>query len=65
MDPAEAANLARQGRSFQDDRVVFSVNRVWVDGTEPKMDVTVERVSLGYRNETIEVDVTKNQGEGA
>ncbi len=45
--------------------MVFSVNRVWVDGTEPKMDVTVERVSLGYRNETIEVDVTKNQGEGA
>lgn len=65
MDPAEAANLARQGRSFQDDRVVFSVNRVWIDGTEPKMDVTVEKVSLGYRNETIEVDVTKNQGEGA
>lgn len=41
MDPAEAANLSRQGRLFQDDRVVFSVNRVWIDGTEPKMDVTV------------------------
>lgn len=64
MDAQEAANMARQGRDFRDDLVVFSVNRVWVEGDQPKMDVTVERVRLGYRNETIEVDLTK-QGVGA
>ena len=59
MDAQEAANLSRQGRDFKDDLVVFTVNRVWVEGDQPKMDVTVERVRLGYRNETIEVDLTK------
>lgn len=65
MDSAEAANLARQGRDARDDLVVFTVNRVWVENTVPKMDVTVERVRVGYRNETIEVDLTKKQGAGA
>ncbi|HEL5613973.1 TPA: hypothetical protein ACOEBE_001204 [Stenotrophomonas maltophilia] len=62
MDAQEAANLARQGRSYRDDLVVFSVNRVWVDGTVPKMDVTIEKVRLGYRDETIDVDLTHKQG---
>jgi len=62
MDSAEAANLARQGRDARDDLVVFTVNRVWVENTVPKMDVTVERVRIGYSNETIEVDLTKKQG---
>ncbi len=65
MDSAEAANLARQGRDARDDLVVFTVNRVWVENKVPKMDVTVERVRVGYRNETIEVDLTNKQGEGA
>lgn len=65
MDAAEAANLARQGRDARGDLVVFTVNRVWVENTVPKMDVTVERVRIGYRNETIEVDLTKKQGAGA
>ncbi|NCT86908.1 hypothetical protein GXB84_06135 [Stenotrophomonas acidaminiphila] len=65
MDSAEAANLARQGRDARDDLVVFSVNRVWVENKVPKMDVTVERVRVGYRNETIEVDLTNKQGAGA
>ena len=65
MDSAEAANLARQGRDARDDLVVFTVNRVWVENTVPKMDVTVERVRVGYRKETIEVDLTNKQGEGA
>jgi len=65
MDSAEAANLARQGRDARDDLVVFTVNRVWVENTVPKMDVTVERVRIGYRNETIEVDLTNKQGAGA
>ncbi|WP_285315429.1 hypothetical protein [Stenotrophomonas maltophilia] len=65
MNAQEAANLARQGRSYRDDLVVFSVNRVWVDGTVPKMDVTIERVRLGYRDETIDVDLTKTQGAPA
>lgn len=65
MDSAEAANLARQGRDARDDLVVFTINRVWVESTVPKMDVTVERVRIGYRNETIEVDLTNKQGEGA
>jgi len=65
MDSAEAANLARQGRDARDDLVVFTVNRVWVENTVPKMDVTVERVRVGYRNETIEVDLTNKQGAGA
>ena len=62
MDSAEAANLARQGRDARNDLVVFTVNRVWVENTVPKMDVTVERVRIGYSNETIEVDLTKKQG---
>ena len=62
MDSAEAASLARQGRDARDDLVVFTVNRVWVENAFPKMDVTVERVRVGYRNETIEVDLTKKQG---
>ncbi|WP_369969252.1 hypothetical protein AB8E26_01395 [Stenotrophomonas rhizophila] len=65
MDAQEAANLARQGRSHRDDLVVFSVNRVWVEGTVPKMDVTIEKVRLGYRDETIDVDLTKTQGAPA
>lgn len=65
MDSAEAANLARQGRDARDDLVVFTINRVWVESTVPKMDVTVERVRIGYRNETIEVDLTNKQGAGA
>ncbi|MFZ6695573.1 hypothetical protein ACO0J1_07320 [Stenotrophomonas acidaminiphila] len=65
MDSAEAANLARQGRDARDDLVVFTVNRVWVENKVPKMDVTVERVRVGYRNETIEVDLTNKQGGGA
>jgi len=65
MDSAEAANLARQGRDARGDLVVFTVNRVWVENTVPKMDVTVERVRIGYRNETIEVDLTNKQGAGA
>lgn len=65
MDSAEAANLARQGRDARDDLVVFTVNRVWVENKVPKMDVTVERVRVGYRNETIEVDLTNKQGAGA
>lgn len=65
MDSAEAANLARQGRDARNDLVVFTINRVWVENTVPKMDVTVERVRVGYRNETIEVDLTNKQGEGA
>lgn len=65
MDSAEAANLARQGRDARDDLVVFTVNRVWVENKVPKMDVTVERVRVGYSNETIEVDLTNKQGEGA
>jgi len=65
MDAAEAANLARQGRDARDDLVVFTVNRVWVEDAVPKMDVTVERVRVGYRKETIEVDLTKKQGAGA
>ena len=65
MDSAEAANLARQGRDARDDLVVFTINRVWVENTVPKMDVTVERVRIGYRNETIEVDLTNKQGAGA
>ena len=65
MDSAEAANLARQGRDARDDLVVFTVNRVWVENTVPKMDVTVERVRIGYSNETIEVDLTNKQGAGA
>ncbi|UID80494.1 hypothetical protein J3U96_09040 [Stenotrophomonas maltophilia] len=65
MDAPEAANLARQGRSYRDDLVVFSVNRVWVEGTVPKMDVTIERVRLGYRDETIDVDLTHTQGAPA
>jgi hypothetical protein len=65
MDAAEAANLARQGRDARDDLVVFSLNRVWVENKVPKMDVTVERVRVGYRNETIEVDLTNKKGEGA
>lgn len=65
MNAQEAANLARQGRSYRDDLVVFSVNRVWVEGTVPKMDVTIERVRLGYRDETIDVDLTHTQGAPA
>lgn len=65
MAPAEAANLARQGRDARDDLVVFTVNRVWVENTVPKMDVTVERVRIGYTKESIEVDLTKRQGAGA
>ena len=65
MDSAEAANLARQGRDARNDLVVFTINRVWVENTVPKMDVTVERVRIGYRNETIEVDLTNKQGAGA
>lgn len=65
MNAQEAANLARQGRSYRDDLVVFSVNRVWVDGTVPKMDVTIEKVRLGYRDETIDVDLTHTQGAPA
>ena len=65
MDSAEAANLARQGRDARDDLVVFTVNRVWVENTVPKMDVIVERVRVGYRKETIEVDLTNKQGAGA
>ncbi len=65
MDSAEAANLARQGRDARDDLVVFTVNRVWVENTVPKMDVTVERVRIGYTKETIEVDLTNKQGAGA
>ena len=65
MDSAEAANLSRQGRDARGDLVVFTVNRVWVQNTVPNMDVTVERVRIGYRNETIEVDLTKKQGAGA
>lgn len=62
MDSAEAANLTRQGRDARDDLVIFTVNRVWVENTVPKMDVTVERVRIGYKNETIEVNLTNNQG---
>lgn len=65
MNAQEAANLPRQGRSYRDDLVVFSVNRVWVEGTVPKMDVTIERVRLGYRDETIDVDLTHTQGAPA
>jgi hypothetical protein len=65
MNAQESANLARQGRSYRDDLVVFTVNRVWVDGTVPKMDVTIEKVRLGYRDETIDVDLTKTQGTPA
>lgn len=62
MDAQEASNLARQGRSYRDDLVVFSVNRVWVDGTVPKLDLTIKKVRLGYRDETIDVDLTHTQG---
>lgn len=65
MGAQEAANLARQGRSYRDDLVEFSVNRVWVEGPVPKMDVTIEKVRLGYRDETIDVDLTKTQGAPA
>lgn len=66
MDPAECSELFKQGRDFRDDLVVYTVNRVWVEDTVPKMDVTVERVHVGFQNETIEVDTTtRTKGGGA
>lgn len=56
--------LTRRGREPKDDLVVFTVNRVWTEAgspSVPRFDVTVERVHIGYRGETIEVDLTQRQ----
>lgn len=62
MSESEANNLIHQGRDAKDDLIVFSVKRVWLDQAGPKAEVKVERVQVGYRNELIGVDLTKNKG---
>jgi len=62
MSETEANNLIHQGRDAKDDLIVFSIKRVWLDQAGPKAEVEVERVQVGYRNELIGVDLTRNKG---
>jgi len=62
MSEADAQGLFRQGRDGRDDLVVFTVKRVWVENGGPHAEVEVERVEVGYRNEKIGVDLTKQKG---
>jgi hypothetical protein len=61
MSESEAQSLFRQGRDAKDDLVVFNIKRVWVENGGPRAEVDVERVQVGYRNEVIGVDLTRNK----
>ncbi|MFA8629806.1 hypothetical protein QT937_013390 [Xanthomonas campestris pv. campestris] len=61
MSESEAAGLFKQGRDARDDLVVFTVKRVWLENGGPRAEVDVERVQVGYRNEIIGVDLTKQK----
>lgn len=61
MSESEAAGLVRQGRDATDDLVVFTVKRVWIEKGEPRAEVDVERVQVGYQREVIGVDLTKRR----
>ncbi|MEA9920800.1 hypothetical protein [Xanthomonas campestris] len=61
MSETEAHALFRQGRDAKDDLVVFTVKRVWVEDGSPRAELEVERVELGYANETLGVDLTKQK----
>ncbi|MEA9709322.1 MULTISPECIES: hypothetical protein [Xanthomonas] len=61
MSESEAAGLFKQGRDARDDLVVFTVKRVWLENGGPRAEVDVERVQVGYRNEVIGVDLTKQR----
>jgi hypothetical protein len=61
MSEAEAQTLFRQGRDAKDDLVVFTVKRVWVENGSPRAELEVERVEVGYVNEKIGVDLTKQK----
>lgn len=61
MSESEAAGLFKQGRDARDDLVVFTVKRVWLENGDPRAEVDVERVQVGYRNEVIGVDLTKQK----
>ncbi|CAD2254785.1 hypothetical protein QSH46_003385 [Xanthomonas arboricola pv. juglandis] len=61
MSESEAAGLFKQGRDARDDLVVFTVKRVWLENGGPRAEVDVERVQVGYRNEVIGVDLTKQK----
>ncbi|MBV6852686.1 hypothetical protein KWH45_04390 [Xanthomonas campestris pv. mirabilis] len=61
MSESEATGLFKQGRDARDDLVVFTVKRVWLENGGPRAEVDVERVQVGYRNEVIGVDLTKQK----
>lgn len=61
MSEGEASGLFQQGRDARDDLVVFTVKRVWLENGGPHAEVDVERVQVGYRNEVIGVDLTKQK----
>lgn len=61
MSESEATGVLKQGRDAKDDLLVFEVACVWMENAGPRAQVEVERVQVGYRNEVIGVDLTKQK----